>query len=129
MRAMNEQQLGNRIRHLLNQGLEVDSATAERLRAARERALQHQRQEPAAGLAWADNVLGRTEGWGGQSLRIVAALAVLVAGLAGIYSWEQNQRIAEVEDIDAQLLADDLPVEAYLDRGFQNWLKKRAAEE
>jgi hypothetical protein len=27
------------------------------------------------------------------------------------------------------LLTDDLPIDAYLDRGFQNWLKTRAAEE
>jgi hypothetical protein len=46
-----------------------------------------------------------------------------------LYSWEQNRRAAEVEEIDAQLLTDDLPIDAYLDRGFQNWLRKRAAEE
>jgi hypothetical protein len=27
------------------------------------------------------------------------------------------------------LLTDDLPIDAYLDRGFQNWLKKQAEEE
>jgi hypothetical protein len=27
------------------------------------------------------------------------------------------------------LLTDDLPIDAYLDRDFQNWLKKRAAEQ
>lgn len=126
---MNEPQFGNRVRHLLNQGLSLDAPTREKLRAAREQALVRQRTEPAPGLAWADNVLGRVEGWGGLSLRILLPLALLVGGLAGIYTWERNQRIAEVEEIDAQLLTDDLPVEAYLDRGFQNWLKKRAAEQ
>jgi len=43
--------------------------------------------------------------------------------------WQQNQRSAEIEEIDAQLLTDDLPIDAYLDRGFQNWLKQRSAEE
>jgi hypothetical protein len=127
---MNEPQFGNKVRHLLNQrSSTVDPAVAERLRAAREQALARQRPEPAPVLAWADNVLGRVDGWGSLSLRILVPLALLVGGLAGIYSWEQNQRIAEVEDIDAQLLTDDLPVEAYLDRGFQNWLKKQAAEQ
>jgi hypothetical protein len=126
---MNEQHFGNRIRQLLNQRLSLDVSTRERLRAARERALARQRPEPAPALAWADNVLGRFEGWGGISLRILLPLALLVGGLASIYTWEQNQRIAEVEEIDAQLLTDDLPVEAYLDRGFQNWLKKRASEQ
>ncbi|MGH8724065.1 MAG: DUF3619 family protein, partial [Burkholderiales bacterium] len=44
-------------------------------------------------------------------------------------AWQQNQRAAELEEIDSLLLADDLPIDAYLDRGFQSWLKKRAAEQ
>jgi hypothetical protein len=126
---MNEPQFGKKVRLLLNERPGVDATVAARLTAARERALARQRPEPAPVVALADNVLGRIEGWGGLSLRILLPLALLVGGLAGIYSWEQNQRIAEVEDIDAQLLTDDLPVEAFLDRGFQDWLKKRAAEE
>jgi hypothetical protein len=54
---------------------------------------------------------------------------MLVAGGAAIYAWQQNQRAAELEEIDSQLLTDDLPIDAYLDRNFQNWLKKRVAEE
>ena len=54
---------------------------------------------------------------------------MLVAAAAGVYTWQQNQRIAELEEIDSQLLTDDLPIDAYLDRGFQNWLKKRSAEQ
>ncbi len=126
---MNEPQFANRVRHILNQGLDLDAATAARLKAARAQALARQRREPAPALAWADNVLGSVGGWGGLSLRVLLPVLLLAAALLGIYGWQQNQRIAEVEDIDAQLLTDDLPVEAYLDRGFQNWLKKRAAEQ
>lgn len=126
---MNEQQFGKQIRQVLNRGLTVPPDAAARLARARQQALERQRPEPAPALAWADNILGRVDSWGELSLRVLVPLALLVAGLAGIWSWEQNQRIAEVEEIDAQLLTDDLPVEAYLDRGFQNWLKKRAAEQ
>ncbi|HYD56349.1 MAG TPA: DUF3619 family protein [Burkholderiales bacterium] len=126
---MNEQQFGNRVRHLLNEGVPLDPSISARLQAARERALARQRREPAPAMALADNVLGRFEGWGGLSLRLVLPVLALVAGLVGIYAWEQNQRLAEIEAIDAELLTDDLPVEAYLDRGFQNWLNRRAAEE
>jgi hypothetical protein len=80
-------------------------------------------------LAWADNVVGEMGGWSGVSLRLLAPLVALAIGLSFIYTWQQNQRIAEVEEIDAQLLTDDLPIDAYLDRGFQNWLKKRASEQ
>ena len=31
---------------------------------------------------------------------------------------------APMEEIDAALLTSELPIEAYLDRGFQNWLKQ-----
>lgn len=127
---MNEMQFGNKVRQVLNRGLVgVESGTAERLRAARERALARQRPEPSPAMAWADNVLGRVGGWGGVAWRVVLPLAMLALALATVQYWQQNQRIAEIEEIDAQLLTDDLPIDAYLDRGFQNWLKQRGAEE
>ena len=126
---MNEIQFGNKVRQILNQGLEIDAATARRLSAAREGALARQRPEPTPALAWADNVLGRFDGWGGLAFYVILPLAVLLIGVAAAYTWQQNQRLAELEEIDAQLLTDDLPIDAYLDRGFQNWLKKRAAEQ
>jgi hypothetical protein len=127
--AMNELQFASRIRHFLNQGTQLDAATAEKLRAARALALSRQRPEPAPLLAWADNVLGNGWGWAGVSARVLLPAAALIVAVAGIYNWQEKQRLAEVVEIDSQLLTDDLPIDAYLDRGFQNWLKKRAAEE
>ena len=126
---MNETQFGNKIRQLLNQGLSLDKGAADRLRAARGRALSRQRSQPAPALAWADNVLGSLGGWSGLSLRLLAPFVALVIGVVVIYAWQQNQRLAEIEEIDVQLLTDDLPIDAYLDRNFQSWLKKRIAEE
>ena len=125
---MNEMQFGHRIRQLLTQGTKVRPDVAKRLAAARMRALEHQRVE-VAGLAWADNIVGRMGGWGGFALRVLLPIALLVGSGAALYGWQQNRLAAEVEEIDAQLLTDDLPIDAYLDRGFQNWLKKRAADE
>jgi len=34
---------------------------------------------------------------------------------------------ARIDAYDAGLLTDDLPIDAYLDRGFEAWLKKRSA--
>jgi hypothetical protein len=127
---MNEHQFGNKVRQVLNRGLQgVDTTTAQRLKAARELALSRQRPEPVVALAWADNVLGRFGGWSGLALYIVVPLAVLLIGATGIYNWQQTQRTAELVEIDSQLLTDDLPIDAYLDRGFQNWLKKRSTEQ
>ena len=126
---MNEMQFGNKVRQILNRGLAgVEAATAERLRAARERALVHQRAELSPALAWADNLAGRAGGWSSVAWRILLPVAMLVLALAGLQYWQQNQRIEEIEEIDAQLLTDDLPIDAYLDRGFQNWLKQRVEQ-
>jgi hypothetical protein len=123
---MNELQFGDRVRSVLNQGAQLERGVAERLRAARERALERRRHEREPALAWADNVLGRFGGAGGFSLRLLLPAALLVAGLFAIYSWQQEQRVADLEEIDARLLADELPIDAYLDRGFEAWLKKRS---
>ena len=120
---MNELQLANLVRQALNRA-PLGAALAQRLRAARERALARQKTEAAPALAWADNVLGTLGGWSGLTVRVMLPLVILAAGVSGVYSWQQYQRAAEVEEIDAQLLTDDLPIDAYLDRGFQNWLKK-----
>ena len=126
---MNEMQFGTKIRHILNGGLQLDEAQATRLARARVQALERLRPEPAPAFVWADNVLGQLGGWGGVSLRLVAPAIALAIGIAAIFTWQQNRRAAEVEEIDALLLTDDLPIDAYLDRGFQNWLKKRLAEQ
>lgn len=45
-----------------------------------------------------------------------------VFGLVGIAYWEDMQRTAELADIDAAMLSDDLPLNAYLDHGFNAYL-------
>lgn len=124
---LNEPQFGNRIRHLLNQAALLDASVTARLRAAREAALARQKPESAQGLAWAGGVLARIGGLRGLSLRFVMPVIVLAIGFAGVYTWEQRQRAAEVEELDALVLTGDLPIDAYLDRGFEAWLKKRAS--
>jgi hypothetical protein len=121
---MNEQQFANKVRQALDQGARsIHPMAAERLRAARERALAGRRAARVPALAWADNVLGS---FGGLWLRLVLPALFVLLSVAAIYTWQQNQRLAEIEEIDAELLTDDLPIDAYLDRGFQEWLKKRA---
>ena len=128
---MNEIKFANKVRQALNEGSRVDAHIAERLRAARERAIANRKPEREPALAWARStaagVIGGFGGFGGFSVRLLLPTALLVAGLVAIYSWQQDQRAADVEELDAQLLADDLPIDAYLDRGFETWLKKVSA--
>jgi len=126
---MNEHQFGDRIAHLLNQGLRLDAHKLARLRSAREQALERLQPEPEGALAWAGQLVGSWGGWGMVSLRLAAPVVALGVAVSAVYTWQQKQRAAEVEEIDALLLTDDLPLDAYLDRGFQNWLKKTAAEQ
>lgn len=129
---MNEIKFAHKIRQALNEGSRLDGKFGahiiERLRAAREQALAHRKPEREPALAWARStavgVIGGFGGFGGFSLRALLPTALLVAGLIAIYSWQQDQRAADVEELDALLLTGDLPIDAYLDRGFETWLKK-----
>jgi hypothetical protein len=128
---MNDEiKFANKIRQALNESARVDARIARRLSAAREAALQVRgistAGERASALAWTGGGFG---GLGGFSLRVLLPVLLLVAGLLAIYTWQEEQRAADVEELDAMLLASELPIDAYLDRGFEAWLKKVSAGE
>lgn len=122
---MNEQQLAYRIRQYLNQGADLDRDTTARLKAAREAALARQRvaaERPV--FAWADNVAGRFAGPGSLLSRLLLPMAVIILGLLAINVWHQGQIAQEIEEIDTAVLKGDLPLDAYLDKGFDAWLRR-----
>jgi hypothetical protein len=122
---MNEQQTAHRIRQLLNRGLDLDPGKLARLKAAREQALARQRvTSPVFVLAWADNVVGRFGGPASIIPRMLLPMAVLILGLIAVNQWRDSQTAAEIEEIDAAVLTGDLPLDAYLDKGFDAWLKR-----
>jgi hypothetical protein len=51
-------------------------------------------------------------------------MAVLIFGLLAVNQWRDTQNAAEIEEIDAAVLTGDLPLDAYLDKGFDAWLKR-----
>ena len=122
---MNEQQTAYRIKQMLNRGLDLDPGKVARLREAREHALARQRTKALAPvLAWADNVTG---GWGAPSFvlsRVVLPTVLVIFSLVAISQWRETQQAAEIEEIDAAVLAGDLPLDAYLDKGFDAWLRR-----
>jgi hypothetical protein len=105
---------------------------SERLRVAREQAVQSarrlRRSEPAGAMvlqvgAGGVAVLGQPpSAW----LRLVSLLPLmlLVAGLLGIQHLHTQAEIHAAADVDAALLADDLPPEAYGDPGFVVFLRQ-----
>jgi hypothetical protein len=52
-------------------------------------------------------------------------LGILLFALAafGYQQWQAYQQMKDLEETDAAILSSELPIDAYLDRGFQNWLK------
>jgi hypothetical protein len=110
----------------------------ERLRVAREQALagrpaRHVESQTAA----AGGIVGRTGGvatLGGPSdgsdspwwlrLSSLLPLALLLAGLLLIDRHYTQSQIEAAAEVDAALLADDLPPEAYRDPGFVEFLKR-----
>jgi hypothetical protein len=121
---MNEQQIAYRIKQCLNRGLELDAGKLVRLKAAREQALVRQRVESRIPvLAWAGNIIGKSGGPSALVPRVLLPMAVLILGLIAINHWRDSQLAAEIEEIDAAVLTGDLPLDAYLDKGFDAWLK------
>lgn len=123
---MNEPQFGHKVRQILNQGTQLDEKSLARLRSAREQALKRQKlAAPAAAGAWTDILVGSFGGFTGITVRLILPVAILVGGLQAISGWQQNLRAAEVAELDAMLLTDELPLDAFLDKGFEAWLTKQ----
>ena len=121
-----EDELATRIAKLLDEGSEgLTPGQRERLAQARRLALsRHQVQaQPALVPAWAGRVSHFTE----QSVlgvRYLIPFAALLLGLMGVVYVNSGTVSSEMADIDAGLLTDELPLNAYLDQGFDSWLKR-----
>ncbi|WP_317204612.1 DUF3619 family protein [Janthinobacterium sp.] len=117
-----------KVRHALNEQLDhLPASTSERLAAARRAAMSRKkahaplqvRQGALAGGAGA--FFSQPFSWLGR-MSVALPLLVLAAGLVGIYQFEQEQHIAELAELDAAVLSDELPLSAYLDHGFNAYL-------
>lgn len=122
-----EHELAKGIARILDHGVEnLEPGARERLLAARNAALSHYREKPEAvqGLAWAGDVLARFSEHRLYNARNVIAVAAMMLALAGIAYWQSNGTTNELADIDTGLLTDELPLNAYFDKGFDSWLKR-----
>ena len=61
--------------------------------------------------------------------RYVLGILILMAALYGYQQWQVYQQLRDIVETDAAILSSDLPIDAYLDRGFQNWLKHVSDED
>ncbi len=124
---MNEHEFQFRVRqHLNTSARQVSPKVSSRLHEARQKALSRQkvtvRRFSLAGIshAFAERALpqGRT-----AIAMVLILLLVVGSGLLG-----EMQRMAELEEVDSALLSDDLPIDAYLDQGFDAWVQNNSPD-
>ena len=117
-----------KVRHALNERLDdLPPSTTDRLASARKAALARKKADAPARLAqrrfaglpnlFSNVVMGR--------VAVAVPLLALVIGMAGVYQAEEQERIAELAELDAAVLSDELPLTAYLDHGFNAYLEQR----
>lgn len=128
---MSDAPFEQRVARLLDDGLaRVDSDTATRLQVARKAALARADYRPRGRLVWAfawAGSEGTRPGWlAGSRLWLASSLLLAVLAGGGYTAWSARDRAADTLDLDLSILADDLPVTAYIDDGFDAWLKRPA---
>ncbi|QKM64592.1 DUF3619 domain-containing protein [Polynucleobacter tropicus] len=116
---------------LLSQGAQsLPTSIKDRLYEARKKALAARKLEKVhikttalAGTSgnWAGSFKSSSNLW--DTLGWVAPVVVLVFGLIGIAQWQNESRINDIAEVDAALLTDDVPPDAYADSGFMAFLK------
>lgn len=122
-----EQQFAYKVRHRLDHGTDhLDALTLNKLMIARQNALARKKVAVAGlSLAGVGHVVNDVLM---PQARTMLALLALAIGVVGTYYWTNFQQADENEEIDSALLADDLPINAYLDHGFHAWLEQPQSE-
>ncbi|KQV45171.1 DUF3619 family protein [Massilia sp. Root335] len=122
--------LAYKIRHALNENLDnLPASTTDRLAAARAQALARKKADAPARARAPQRAafdLGAlfSMQWVARAA-VVAPLLAMVAGMVGVYQYEREQRVAELAELDAAVLSDDLPLTAYTDHGFNAYLAQQ----
>ena len=122
--------LAYKVRHALNEQLDaLPASTTERLAAARAMALARKKADAPRHQPSVLNVHALLSMAGLGRLAVAVPLLAAVFGLAGMYEYEQQQRIAELAELDAAVLADELPLTAYTDHGFNAYVATQQQEQ
>ena len=124
-----QQQYARQITQRLSTGMgDMPYDISERLRAARMQALAKRKivaLQTAPAVVASSNGSTLTMGGSGLWRQLASALPLiaLVAGLVAINIIQDDDRTSELAEVDAALLTDDLPPDAYADPGFVQFLK------
>lgn len=120
---MSEHELGKKVSKLLELSANenIKQSTLYRLQSARRAALEHCQSMGAinSGSSSASFSYGRPE-WQLYAGKLILLLAVLLVLMSVTFSkfWDNDQNAI----IDTMIMADDLPIDAYIDNEFEKWL-------
>jgi len=121
-----------KVRHALNESLDhIPAPIPEKLASARKIALSRQKKPSPLAIFIPQQALAGTGAFFSAPLSwlsrmgLAIPLIVLALGLVGLYEFEQERRISDTAEMDAAVLADELPLSAYLDYGFNAYLAER----
>jgi hypothetical protein len=131
---MNEPAFAGRVCRVLDAGLDqLPERIATRLAAARTAALARMPQDgpsvrdlPGTSTARRrveDPVASGNEAAWLRWVPVPLAAMILAVGLFGIWHWSELRSAQELAALDVAILADDLPLSAYADKGFGVYLR------
>jgi hypothetical protein len=126
--------LAYKIRHALNENLDaLPASTTDRLAAARAAALSRKKPDAVRPTQPAKRPLFDVKalftGPALARLAVAVPMLALVIGMGGVYQYEQQQRLAAMAEVDAAVLADELPLTAYLDQGFNAYVESQQRQQ
>ena len=128
-------QFAKKLTTYLNAGTaEIKSGTAYRLQQARAAAIARLAETASSGVpqsrlshafAGSAGTMGPSGANFWKSGRLWFGIVLIAAASFGYQQWQVYQQTREIEEIDTQILTSDLPIDAYVDRGFQTWLTRQ----
>ena len=120
---MNENEIAKKITQTLDYGVSrMDEANIAKLRTARQKAMANYR-EPinVMGLVTVSGQTLNLSSWMTKPLFWLPILAIAAAAVA--YNSMDDDIVDDSGALDAQLLTGELPINAFLDKDFQSWVK------
>jgi hypothetical protein len=126
---MNDRDMARKISLHLNHGAnQLERPVLERLQSARKAALAiHAQSAQVGGMVTEHGVTDLLDERGHVG-RYFWAMILLVLSLMIVDNWQEFHG-DPIDDVDATLLSADLPVNAFLDSDFDEWLLDQPAEE
>ncbi len=131
---MNEQEIALLARRVLDESVErLPYRVTQRLAASRALALARMQadlrkpvdasSEVRLGARGEAEMAGGPPRLGWRVAAVIVPILIVGVGLAGISVWGAWQRADDLADLDVAMLADEVPISAYADRGFGVYLK------